>query len=440
MAAAIRHVVRNDCIQGTIEEWSGNCGWVKIDLNAQDFEGNAALLRNGAKVNVICDADGNGLGAQQCNVTSTAPQKQQLHLAKPKLLPKSKMVAKPAAKVAAKQGGVIKTIQKTYTTTARRYIVPNFITGKVEIWLGHCGWIKADKPIKDAAAEKSKGRIYCCLADIVPGNALKTGANVLFKAYVAGVIPRAALVQLAQGGVAQVPNKPGSTTPAKLTEACKYVCATPVVGTVDEWRGKFGWLKPKRPIHHPLASKHEGKIYCSIENVEGKKELPKGATVTFKVFANHEALTADTVKRTKGQNTPGQTATGKPGEAREYAFFGIHGVVDSWSGEFGWIKTPKPLKHADAGKNHGRIFCSAENVQDGQFLQKGDRVVFKVFVNEQGLRADAVKKITNPETFKSTMPAGPLPPPIKGSAAMAGVKKTIQKHGHGSGPKPPSGP
>ena len=126
MAAAIRKVVRNDRIQGTIEKWSGNFGWVvastpvqhpeaakhggKIYLNAQDFEGNAALLKNGAKVNFICYADGNGLGAQQCKVTSTAPQKQQLHLAKPtstaktpfKMLPtmaqKAKMVAKPGAK------------------------------------------------------------------------------------------------------------------------------------------------------------------------------------------------------------------------------------------------------------------------------------------------------------------------------------------------------
>merc|ERR1711920_329488 len=88
----------------------------------------------------------------------------------------------PKAKTMAKPGGVIKTIQKT-DPHARRYIASNFITGKVEQWTGKFGWIKADKPIKDAAAEKSKGRIFCGLTDIAAGNALKRGATVLFKVY-----------------------------------------------------------------------------------------------------------------------------------------------------------------------------------------------------------------------------------------------------------------
>merc|ERR1712172_378349 len=107
-------------------------------------------------------------------------------------------------------------------------------------------------------------------------------------------------------------------------------------------------------------------------------------------------------------------------------------------GNRGWLKTPNPLKHPEAAKNQGRIFCAAEDVLGGQTLKKGDRVGFKVFVNKMGLRADAVKKVGD---AAGTMPHKHGLPPIRGSAALSmGVKKTIQKQGQSSKPKPPSGP
>jgi len=87
-----------------------------------------------------------------------------------------------------------------------------------------------------------------------------------------------------------------------------------------------------------------------------------------------------------------------------------------------------------------------DDVQGEQQLKTGDRVVFKIFANKQGLRADGVKKIG---VATATTPLNKSSAPVKGSLPVKsttlpgknfvkstnGVKKTIEK----SKPKPPSG-
>merc|ERR1712130_357877 len=108
----------------------------------------------------------------------------------------------------------------------------------------------------------------------------------------------------------------------------------------------------------------------------------------------------------------------------------------------GWIKPSKPVKHAEAQKNQGRIYCSTDEVQGGQQLKKGDKVIFKIFSGKQGLRADAVRKIGSAVIANS--PA-PNKNPLLVKAGTNGVKKTIEKPKAAQPgrkdfkPKPPSG-
>merc|ERR1712232_1124049 len=40
------------------------------------------------------------------------------------------------------------------------------------------------------------------------------------------------------------------------------ITAEPFMGTVEEWKGKFGWIRASESIEHEKATKHEGKLFC----------------------------------------------------------------------------------------------------------------------------------------------------------------------------------
>lgn len=70
----------------------------------------------------------------------------------------------------------------------------------------------------------------------------------------------------------------------------------PVTGTVVEWKGSFGWLKPSTTIDHPLASRREGKVYVHKKDLVGEvAELETGATVKFLLYADFSGLGAQEV-------------------------------------------------------------------------------------------------------------------------------------------------
>lgn len=71
------------------------------------------------------------------------------------------------------------------------------------------------------------------------------------------------------------------------------VSLSPITGEVVEWKGKYGWVKPSEPIDHLLASKHQGKIYVSVIDLGGVKELSPGATLQFQVFSDSSGLGAE---------------------------------------------------------------------------------------------------------------------------------------------------
>jgi len=68
----------------------------------------------------------------------------------------------------------------------------------------------------------------------------------------------------------------------------------PVTGEVDEWKGKYGWIKLTVPVEHELASKHEGRIYVSMTDlVGGAQELTPGSLCQFHVFSDVSGLGAE---------------------------------------------------------------------------------------------------------------------------------------------------
>merc|ERR1719160_51184 len=42
----------------------------------------------------------------------------------------------------------------------------------------------------------------------------------------------------------------------------------PLLGTIVQWRGKFGWVKPDDEIEHPMAKKHQGDLFAGQADIE----------------------------------------------------------------------------------------------------------------------------------------------------------------------------
>lgn len=69
------------------------------------------------------------------------------------------------------------------------------------------------------------------------------------------------------------------------------VVPTRVTGKIADWKGKFGWIIPDKPVPHPDAAKHSGKVYLRQQDVEA--ELSGiGAAVSFFVYSDGTGLGA----------------------------------------------------------------------------------------------------------------------------------------------------
>lgn len=81
----------------------------------------------------------------------------------------------------------------------------------------------------------------------------------------------------------------------KSTEAGerKRVSTAKVSGTVEEWKGKFGWIKPAAPFEHEKAKQNRGKIYLSMKDVPSGKEMKAGTSISFHVYADNSGLGAE---------------------------------------------------------------------------------------------------------------------------------------------------
>eukprot|EP00931_Biecheleriopsis_adriatica_P010700 TRINITY_DN111774_c0_g1_i1.p1 TRINITY_DN111774_c0_g1~~TRINITY_DN111774_c0_g1_i1.p1 ORF type:complete len:333 (-),score=98.47 TRINITY_DN111774_c0_g1_i1:60-1016(-) len=75
------------------------------------------------------------------------------------------------------------------------------------------------------------------------------------------------------------------------------VGTSPVMGTVLEWKGIMGWIKPDVKPNHEAAEKRQGKVYIAQSDIaEGVESLTEGQRVKFKLYADSRGLGAEECK------------------------------------------------------------------------------------------------------------------------------------------------
>lgn len=69
------------------------------------------------------------------------------------------------------------------------------------------------------------------------------------------------------------------------------------MGTVKEWKGKYGWITPSETINHEKIEKHNGSLFVSMEKILGRSDLTEGATVDFHIYEDSAGLGAEEVSQ-----------------------------------------------------------------------------------------------------------------------------------------------
>jgi len=67
-----------------------------------------------------------------------------------------------------------------------------------------------------------------------------------------------------------------------------------VTGTVDEWKGSYGWIKPHEKVNHHQAAEHAGRLYIHKIDLEWwVKALTPGSFCRFHVYVDANSLGAE---------------------------------------------------------------------------------------------------------------------------------------------------
>ena len=69
----------------------------------------------------------------------------------------------------------------------------------------------------------------------------------------------------------------------------------PLLGTVNSWRGKFGFITPDDTIEHPMANRHSGDLYFDQTDVQ-REIKGVGARVRFVLYSDRKGLGAMKVR------------------------------------------------------------------------------------------------------------------------------------------------
>jgi len=78
-----------------------------------------------------------------------------------------------------------------------------------------------------------------------------------------------------------------------------------VTGEVVEWKGKFGWIKPFKPIDHPKAARHKGRLYIHSVDLEWwVHKLTPGSICRFHVYSDANSLGAEECTELGEQSVP----------------------------------------------------------------------------------------------------------------------------------------
>jgi len=66
-----------------------------------------------------------------------------------------------------------------------------------------------------------------------------------------------------------------------------------ITGEVLEWKGRFGWVRPTDPIEHPMASKHNSRVYVNEKDLVDTKSLDAGNKVQFFAYSDESGIGAE---------------------------------------------------------------------------------------------------------------------------------------------------
>lgn len=187
-----------------------------------------------------------------------------------------------------------------------------------------------------------------------------------------------------------------------------------ISGSVQEWKGKFGWLIPDEPINHPEARMKGGKIYFAQEDVL-EVISGVGAHVSFYVYCDGNGLGALNVvpadsktartKITKSKPKAKAQAKSTPGRKRVSEEL-IDGLVKSWRGTFGFITPSSPIDHP---LFTGSLFLHSQDAEDPSRFKEGTPVTFYLYSDAQGLGAEQCSIIDEDSAGGGAAPAPAAP-------------------------------
>jgi len=258
-------------------------------------------------------------------------------------------------------------------------------------------------------------------------------------------------------------------------------------GTVQAWKGAFGFIMPSTKVNHPEAGKRGGKIYFAQDDVE--QELDGvGGSVTFFLYKDKSGLGAMHVRPGKGDGKPGNQKQGKQQLVKNTKLKGkkdhvkkepkpfdkskrqpvstssIGGTVVSVRGDkIAWIKPDGDIEHEKykAGQD---LFVHKDDIEGDEFPKVGANVLFTVYEDDKGLGGEQCQileqgdgtlpehlKAEREERKKAASENKKAAAGTKGKKGTAGVKvgafakkqaekKNNKKNGADAKEKGPSGP
>jgi len=233
------------------------------------------------------------------------------------------------------------------------------------------------------------------------------------------------------GGASPPASPVGGGTQRRRNQVLPYRAT----GRITEWKGKFGWVQPDKPISHPEASKNRGRIYLAQDDVEAVIS-GVGSQVSFFVYADGTGLGA--MNCVPAESVPAQkevakkvAPTGGTSQRKRIGNSRLAGQIKSWKGGFGFIT---PLDAVDHPLFTGSIFLHGKDIistLEGP-LEAGTVVSFLLYADPQGLGAEKVSLgVGEPdeempeaeeEAMEEAEPELPPPSPAPGDAAAALLK------------------
>jgi len=168
-----------------------------------------------------------------------------------------------------------------------------------------------------------------------------------------------------------------------------------ITGTINEWKGKFGWIEPDTPVEHPDAARRGGRLFLAQDDV---LELISGvgAHVSFYVYGDHSGLGAMLVvpsdsatakkklMKAAPKIAPKPKSVATPGRKR-VGDEKLSGKVKSWRGTFGFVTPSEPVDHP---LFTGSLFLNKSDIVDDGTPDVGKTVTFYLYSDPQGLGAE----------------------------------------------------